>query len=70
MVRIPYKLVGGILLISVTANGKNGFFFVSDTGASICLLGKAFGAARRSQPIPKRRIWSRFLLSAWGGECV
>ena len=42
MVRIPYKLVGGILLISVTANGKNGFFFVSDTGASICLRGESF----------------------------
>ena len=29
-------------MISVTANGKNGFFFVSDTGASICLLGESF----------------------------
>ena len=35
-------MLGGILLISVTANGKTASFFVSDTGASICLLGESF----------------------------
>ena len=41
------------------------FLFRIQARAFAC-CGKAFGATRRSQPIPKRRIWSRFLLSAWG----
>ena len=32
MLKIPYKLVSGIMLIQVTANGKEGFF-AFDTGA-------------------------------------
>ena len=41
MVRIPYKLAGGIMLISVTANGKKGCF-AFDTGAMRTAVNKAY----------------------------
>lgn len=40
MVKIPYKLVNGIMLIPVTANGKEGFF-AFDTGAMQTAVNKA-----------------------------
>ena len=41
MFKIPYKLVGGIMLIPVTANGKEGFF-AFDTGAMQTAVNKAY----------------------------
>ena len=41
MFRIPYKLVGGIMLIPVTANGKEGFF-AFDTGAMQTAVNKVY----------------------------
>lgn len=41
MVRIPFKLVGGIMLISVTANEKEGFF-AFDTGAMQTAVNEAY----------------------------
>lgn len=40
MLKIPYKLVSGIMLIQVTANGKEGFF-AFDTGAMQTAVNKA-----------------------------
>lgn len=40
MMKIPYKLVAGIMLISATANGKDGFF-AFDTGAMQTAVNKA-----------------------------
>lgn len=40
MLRIPYKLVNGILLIPVVANGKEGFF-AFDTGAMQTAINRA-----------------------------
>ena len=51
MVRIPYKLVGGIMLISVTANGKNGFF-AFDTGAMQTAVNKAHFPEMAGKQIP------------------
>ena len=41
MVKIPYKLVNGIILIPVTANGNEGFF-AFDTGAMRTAINKAY----------------------------
>ena len=41
MIKIPYKLVGGIMLIPATANGKDGFF-AFDTGAMQTAVNKAY----------------------------
>lgn len=41
MIKIPYKLIGGIILIPVTANGKEGFF-AFDTGAMQTAVNKAY----------------------------
>ena len=40
MLKIPYKLVAGIMLIPVTANEKEGFF-AFDTGAMQTAVNKA-----------------------------
>ncbi len=40
MLKLPYQLVNGIMLISVTANGKEGFF-AFDTGAMQTAVNKA-----------------------------
>lgn len=41
MIKVPYKLVGGILLISAEANGMEGFF-AFDTGAMQTAVNKAY----------------------------
>lgn len=41
MLKIPYKLVDGIMLVSVTANGKEGFF-AFDTGAMETAVNRAY----------------------------
>ena len=41
MLKIPYKLVDGIILVSVTANGKEGFF-AFDTGAMETAVNRAY----------------------------
>lgn len=41
MLRIPYKLAGGILLIPVAANGKEGYF-AFDTGAMQTAVNQAY----------------------------
>lgn len=41
MLKLPYKFVSGIMLISVTANGKEGFF-AFDTGAMQTAVNKAY----------------------------
>ena len=41
MIKIPYKLVNGIMLIPATANDKEGFF-AFDTGAMQTAINKAY----------------------------
>ena len=50
MVKIPYKLVGGILLIPAEANGKEGFF-AFDTGAMQTAINKAYFSEIRGEHI-------------------
>lgn len=50
MLKIPYKLVGGIMLIPAAANGKEGFF-AFDTGAMQTAVNKAHFPELQGEPI-------------------
>ena len=53
MLKIPYKLVDGIMLVSVTANGKEGFF-AFDTGAMETAVNRAYFPEMQGERVETR----------------